>query len=200
MTLTYTVNTGIKLLPNESFMETIQSTQYLVSNYGRVFSIQSNRLLQPGLGGKSPYYNLSLHGKTYNIHRLVKQAFHQDSYFDGAVVDHIDGNPLNNILSNLEWVTTQENAKRAYALGLYTKLSPEKKRESNKKVGDKKQKLTSDEIYEIQEILDEYPPNNNASMIFKQLRYTLVKELSDKYNVSISVINRIAGRVGRYGV
>ena len=36
-------------------------------------------------------------------------------------VDHIDGNKLNNNLSNLEYVTAQENTKRAWDNGVYDK-------------------------------------------------------------------------------
>ena len=30
-------------------------------------------------------------------------------YFDGAVIDHIDSNPLNNHPNNLQWITQSEN-------------------------------------------------------------------------------------------
>lgn len=33
----------------------------------------------------------------------------QNEYFEGAVIDHIDTNPMNNHPSNLRWVTTREN-------------------------------------------------------------------------------------------
>lgn len=33
----------------------------------------------------------------------------QNEYFDGAEIDHIDSNPLNNNPSNLRWVTGKEN-------------------------------------------------------------------------------------------
>ncbi len=37
-------------------------------------------------------------------------------------INHIDGNKLNNSLNNLEWVTTSENMKHAYKLGLVVSL------------------------------------------------------------------------------
>jgi len=35
-------------------------------------------------------------------------------------VDHVDGNKLNNDLSNLEWVTHRENTMRAFTRGPYS--------------------------------------------------------------------------------
>lgn len=55
--------------------------------------------------------------KKYCVHRLVALAF-VSGYFDGAHVDHIDGNKTNNIPSNLEWVTENENTRRQWANGL----------------------------------------------------------------------------------
>lgn len=45
------------------------------------------------------------------VHRLVAKAF-VIGWFDGATVDHLDGNKINNAASNLEWVTLSENSKR----------------------------------------------------------------------------------------
>lgn len=43
------------------------------------------------------------------IHRAVCEAFHGPSPFEGAVVMHIDDDPLNNVPSNLKWGTQKEN-------------------------------------------------------------------------------------------
>lgn len=51
--------------------------------------------------------------KRYQVHRLVAYYF-CDGYFDGAVVNHIDANTLNNHYKNLEWVTTRENIHKSY--------------------------------------------------------------------------------------
>lgn len=46
--------------------------------------------------------------KTVKIHRLVANAF-IDKIDDKEIVNHIDSNKSNNILSNLEWVSYLEN-------------------------------------------------------------------------------------------
>lgn len=53
----------------------------------------------------------------YRVHRLVARAF-VDGYFDGASIDHLDGNKLNNRWDNLEWVTLSENTRRQWESGL----------------------------------------------------------------------------------
>lgn len=53
--------------------------------------------------------------KNKMIHRLVAEHF-VDGWFDGAVVNHIDGNKLNNNASNLEWVTISENTRHGYTI------------------------------------------------------------------------------------
>lgn len=50
------------------------------------------------------------------VHSLVAKAF-VPGWFDGATVDHRDGNKTNNLPENLEWVTRQENSRRQNADG-----------------------------------------------------------------------------------
>lgn len=53
----------------------------------------------------------------FRVHRAVAQAFVAGE-FEGAEVDHLDGNKLNNRPDNLQWITKSENVKRAWATGL----------------------------------------------------------------------------------
>lgn len=51
--------------------------------------------------------------KSYKVHRLVAFAFIPK--VEGKnIINHIDGNPLNNKVSNLEWCTQSENMKHAH--------------------------------------------------------------------------------------
>lgn len=51
------------------------------------------------------------------VHRLVAAAF-VDGHFDGATVNHKDGNKRNNVPANLEWVTLAENTAHQWQTGL----------------------------------------------------------------------------------
>jgi hypothetical protein len=55
--------------------------------------------------------------KTYKVHQLVARAFIQrDEGLD--VVNHIDGNKLNNCVKNLEWTNRSGNVRHAINVGL----------------------------------------------------------------------------------
>lgn len=90
---------------------------YLVSDHGRIYSLHRNRLLKPNMHkskqcGGLYYERIELHqdGKMIRIfiHRLVAMLFIPNSE-EKTQVHHVDGNPLNNIVSNLMWVTPAEH-------------------------------------------------------------------------------------------
>ena len=56
-------------------------------------------------------------GKMVLVHRLVAKAF-VPGYFEGAQVNHKDGNKGNNAWWNLEWVTARQNNHHARLTGL----------------------------------------------------------------------------------
>jgi hypothetical protein len=59
------------------------------------------------------YYRLSKNGKKkmFYAHRLVAEHFLPNPN-NLPVVNHIDGNKLNNSVTNLEWVSYSENTKK----------------------------------------------------------------------------------------
>lgn len=91
---------------------------YEVSNYGNVRSNNFNkiRLLKQETINKS-YKRVSLSKsnivKRFQVHRLVAIHFIKNNE-NKPCVNHIDGNPSNNNLKNLEWCTYSENEKHSY--------------------------------------------------------------------------------------
>lgn len=87
---------------------------------GNFRRMQYGRVLSPCIG-KHGYLDVAmmLNGKRkkYRVHRLVAAEF-VPGWFEGASVDHLDGNKLNNRADNLEWVTLSENTRRQWESGL----------------------------------------------------------------------------------
>ena len=56
--------------------------------------------------------------KTLQVHRLVTEAFLGAAPVGYDTVNHIDGNPRNNNLNNLEWMTRADNIRDAFDRGV----------------------------------------------------------------------------------
>lgn len=68
---------------------------------------------------KDGYPIVSVAGRSVGVHRLVAMAFVPNLH-NYNEVDHIDGNKKNPSADNLEWVSHQENVRRAAARGSYS--------------------------------------------------------------------------------
>lgn len=97
---------------------------YEVSNMARVRDGTTGRVLKTYVNDNG-YLVVSLYLKfgdrrkhaTRKVHRLMMIAF--KGYDEKRpIVNHKDGNKLNNSLDNLEWTTSSENNRHAYATGL----------------------------------------------------------------------------------
>ena len=88
---------------------------YLVHQDGVVKSIRTGNALKAQKTKKGYwYYKLWKGNKPHGrfIQRIVLQSF-TPSKGEGLEANHIDGNPSNNSLSNLEWLTSSENKKHS---------------------------------------------------------------------------------------
>lgn len=92
---------------------------YLVSNSGRIRRVGSNR--DKAVQTKDGYLitQIYMNGdrEHVRIHRAVAEEFIPNPD-NKPEVNHIDGNKLNNDVSNLEWVTKKENCRHAWDNGL----------------------------------------------------------------------------------
>lgn len=68
--------------------------------------------MDAGSVGRSGYVSLMIDRKAYLAHRIIWVLFNDKEIPRGYVINHIDCNPSNNAISNLELVTFTENNRR----------------------------------------------------------------------------------------
>lgn len=100
---------------------------YFITDDGRVYSELTNKYLATVLD-KNGYVKvrlMSTDGKRhrYSVHRLVMENFKPRSDMSTLQVNHINGDKTNNYLSNLEWVTCQENIQHAMENNLRAEIN-----------------------------------------------------------------------------
>lgn len=86
---------------------------YQVSNLGRVKSfIGREKFLKP-INKGGGYMRVVLKKKKFYVHRLVANVFLNYNFDNNDyVIDHIDNNPSNNRLDNLQLITHRENCSK----------------------------------------------------------------------------------------
>jgi hypothetical protein len=141
---------------------------YCIYPDGRLWSKKTNKFLKDQRGGYKGEYRkfaLWLNGKYVNkyVHILVMTYFGPIKPGGGHEVNHVDGNKFNNILSNLEWVTSSENTKHGVKNGLFSRV-----------------KLSVDQVKEIKRKFKDEPSYHGK-----------VADIAKMYNVSYHVISQI---------
>lgn len=113
------LNKSIESIEGEIWRPTYISSKYEVSNLGRVKSIYFNKIISQ-IRDKSGYLEVRIRINKKDIrrtvHRLVAFAFHENPE-NKKEINHKDCNKLNNISTNVEWCTYEENRNHAIANG-----------------------------------------------------------------------------------
>jgi hypothetical protein len=81
---------------------------YSVSKDGYVMNERSGHILRPQ-DDRRGYARVDLCGKHKKVHYLVASRWLPAPTEEGLVIDHIDGNRMNNDADNLRWVTQKVN-------------------------------------------------------------------------------------------
>lgn len=161
-------------------MKEIGFDDYCVTDDGSIYSLKSKKFLNLQYNDNG-YVVVTLRKdgktKTLRVHRLVAMMYLKDTFFEGAHVNHIDGDKTNNNVQNLEWVTRQENMRHAY---------------DNDLVISKPKTLSDDDLHLICQALEEGSRVVDVAKMFsidreiidRIYRGTLFKHISYEYNFS----------------
>ena len=87
-------------------------TPFWIDNIGRLRNERTKRYLKGSVNKGYHFYSLFFKGKQYVLytHRAVAQYFIPNPN-NLPIVHHLDGNKLNNVYVNLQWVSTETHAK-----------------------------------------------------------------------------------------
>lgn len=187
--------TDADIQPKEKFKQICISGKYmpyLISSYGRVFSINykhiknSCKQLKTNID-KYGYEFIVIHygNKSYgfNVHRLVAIMFINNPDPDNKTqVNHKNGNKLYNIETNLEWTTPRENIEHAWMNGLAKSFG----------VNNGNNVYTINQVKKVCKLLEKDYPFDEISektgvsypMISLIYRKKFWNEISDNYNFS----------------
>ena len=155
----------------EQWKEIMEASNYEISNLGRVRNKTTKKILKGRLS-KSGYLQVSVKlnetQKFSNryIHRLVA-IYWIENPENKREVNHIDGDKENNVIENLEWVTSSENQKHRHKLG--------NNKTSQRKVGkfDKDGNLIAKYNSIVEAAASEGSPRVSIDNVLQGKRYTL---------------------------
>ena len=151
----------------------VKPDMYEVSSWGRVRNMKTNYILNFAKNHGYYMFGIKINGKTKHIsvHRVIAYEFL--CYDENkCIVNHINGNKMNNYLKNLEWVTMRENIVHA----CYTRLLIPAKGE-----GSGRSKLTETDVRHICELLVKF--NGYVGLVYDNLT-TVERDKTSISNIS----------------
>ena len=111
---------GLYLISNLGQVQSLGRVRSQRNVYTEITRVYTGKILSQRIG-KAGYQYVNLYSldkrTTKKIHRLVAEAFLENPE-NKPQVNHIDGNKLNNTVTNLEWNTSKENIVHGYNIGL----------------------------------------------------------------------------------
>ena len=121
-------------------------SQFEVSTNGQLRNVNTGTIYKQHLH-KNGYWQVCVslgdrsNKKVIKIHRAVAETFVSNPD-NKDIINHIDGNKQNNVITNLEWVTCSENVQHAYDNGLSQPL---------RGINNPSAKLTEEDVLYIRE-------------------------------------------------
>lgn len=101
---------------------------YSIYENGIIVNNRTNRQLEGTINNSGYKFfrlrNFNGETKTIGLHRLLAACFIENLLDTNLIVNHKDGNKLNNNINNLEWCTYQENTWHAGKMKLTEKCKP----------------------------------------------------------------------------
>lgn len=145
-------------------------THYLIDEKGNIYSLSRNKLLKP-IKNKDGYYRVCLcenNVRHYRfVHRLVALQFIPIENPELLVVNHKDGNKINNNVDNLEWVTSRENTLHAINMNLW---SPCNDNNFNAK-------LSNEDVYKIRTMYKQGLKISEINKIYNNVTWENIKHI-----------------------
>jgi hypothetical protein len=152
---------------------TISEDGVILSNSGRFLNKEDKSITHSLTDDGYEFIRLSLNYKIkkHFVHRIIAQHFIPNP--NGLEqVNHIDGNKRNNVISNLEWCSRQDNMKHAALNNLMQNGSdrPSSKLTEKQAIEIKNSKLSGSELAKI------YGVSKNTALLIKRgLKWSYLK-------------------------
>lgn len=153
--------------------------RYQVSNLGRVKTVERHKsdgrrqleaIRKTQIDHRGYEFALLYDGRKYNrhsVHVLVANAFVENPDCKPQV-NHIDGDKLNNMASNLEWCTPSENVRHALRTGLFVPKRGDERKQT---------RIPDADVRKIREL-------RNAG--------ETLQAIADKFGISFGYVGRIS--------